>query len=216
MEEILKKSSIFFGIDEKEYLFLEKCLKFQRQTFNKNQMVFIEGELIEGLGVVLSGSVSVEHYDFEGKSTVMNIVHPGDIFGESYAALHSMPLLVNIRALEKTEILFMKLNNLLTTCSVNCSFHTQILKNLFSLMAKKNIGLTNKIFESSPKTIRERVLIFLQNQAKIKNSKKFEIKYNRQQMADYLNVERSALSGELSNMKNEGLINFKKNYFEIL
>lgn len=207
---------IFENIDLKEFESLSNCLKFFFENYTKNQMVFIEGENIVNLGLVLKGALAIEHYDINGNANIISVIKEGEIFGESYAANNNSPILVNVRALEDSNILFMNTNRLFTTCHANCNFHRQIIKNLFEIMAIKNINLSNKILHSSPKTIREKIETFLGTQKLINESNSFFIQFDRQQMADYLNVERSALSGELSKMKKEGLIEYRKNHFKIL
>lgn len=212
----LSKFKIFKDIKQDDFIFLTSCLKFKDKKYNKGQMLYTEGEILEDLGLIISGCLSIEHYDIKGNVNILNVIKKGETFAESYAAQKSIPLSVNIRALEDCHIIFMNIEHLLTACPSNCTFHNQLIKNLFSIIAEKNLHLSDKILHSSPKTIREKVQIYLSSQEKINKSKSFEIPYNRQQLADYLNVDRSALSKELSKMQKEGVINFRKNRFTIL
>lgn len=212
----LSKFKIFKDIKQDDFIFLTSCLKFKDKKYNKGQMLYTEGEILEDLGLIISGCISIEHYDIRGNVNILNVIKKGETFAESYAAQKSTPLSVNIRALEDCHIIFMNIEHLLTSCPSNCTFHNQLIKNLFSIIAEKNLHLSDKILHSSPKTIREKVQIYLSSQEKINRAKSFEIPYNRQQLADYLNVDRSALSKELSKMQKEGVINFRKNRFNIL
>lgn len=138
------------------------------------------------------------------------------MFGENYAAIEGRELIGDIVAMEKTRVLFMDLRRVMQTCSRHCSYHNQLNLNLIHIAARKNLGLSSRMLHISYKSIRERVISYLSEQAMLQDVRAFLIPFDRQQMADYLGVDRSALSNELSKMKRDGLIDYRKNRFKLL
>ena len=159
------------------------------------------GETTAAVGLVLSGSVHIIQEDFWGERQILNDCGEGQLFGESYACIQSEPLMVSVIAAEKSEVLFLDINKVMTVCSSACTFHSRLIRNLLSIIAGKNLMLTRKIDHMGRKTIREKVLAYLSFHATKQGSRTFEIPFNRQQLADYLSVDRSALSAELSKMQ---------------
>lgn len=216
MKEIILKSKIFKNIEENEVDLLLKCINNYRKTFKKGEIILREGEKTEYMGIVITGSVVVERADLWGNNTVLGVISPGGIFAETYAILNDEPLMINVYANEKSEILFLRTNEIFKTCEKSCNFHDQLILNLIRIASFKNLNLSRKILHTGPKTIRGKLLSFFSEWVKKENSLSFSIPYNRQQLADYLSVDRSAMSNELSKMQKEGILEFKKNKFKII
>ena len=164
----------------------------------------------------MEGKVLIEHDDIWGNTTVLDSVLPGQIFAETYACTPGEPLMVNVEAAEESQILFLNVSRVLRSCTHACAFHGKLIRNLLALSAQKNLNLSRKIFHTASKSIRGRLTAYLSDQAVRSGSSSFTIPFNRQQLADYLNVDRSALSAELGKMQKEGLLRVKKNLFEIM
>ena len=216
MKEIILKSKIFKNIEENEVDLLLKCINNYRKTFKKGEIILREGEKTEYMVIVITGSVVVERADLWGNNTVLGVISPGGIFAETYSILNDEPLMINVYANEKSEILFLRTNEIFKTCEKSCNFHDQLILNLIRIASFKNLNLSRKILHTGPKTIRGKLLSFFSEWVKKENSLSFSIPYNRQQLADYLSVDRSAMSNELSKMQKEGILEFKKNKFKII
>ena len=167
-------------------------------------------------GLVLTGSVLIENNDLWGNTTVLDSVGPGQIFAETYACTSGEPLMVNVVAAEPVDVLFLNMDRVLQVCSHACTHHNRLIRNLLSISAQKNLNLSRKIFHTASKSIRGRLSSYLSYQAIRSGSHSFTIPFNRQQLADYLNVDRSALSNELSKMQKEGLLKVDKSRFELM
>ena len=162
---------------------------------------------------MLTGSVTIESDDIFGNRSVLDKVGPGQVFAETYACVPNEPMLVNVAAAENCTVLFLKTAQILSPCPVNCRHHGKLIENLLLVSAQKNLSLSRRIFHTAPKTIRGRLISYLSFQAIRENSDSFTIPFNRQQLADYLGVERSGLSVELGKMRDEGLLDFHKSHF---
>ena len=171
------------------------------------------GDPISSLGVLLQGKLSIEHDDLWGNKTILSMITPGNIFAETYACVPGEPLMVNIVAIEDSRILCLNMLHLLTTCERSCPHHNKLIRNLLAILAQKNLHLSRRSFHTAAKTIRARLLSYLSYEASRQGSLSFDIPFNRQQLADYLNLDRSALSNELSKMQKEQIIICHRNHF---
>lgn len=214
-DSFLSNTKLFYGTTEKETEAMLKCLGSYTRQYEKGETIYREGQRIECMGLVLSGSVNIESNDIWGNRSILGHVEEGEIFGETYACIPGEPLMINVSACERAEILFLNVSRLLTTCPNSCGHHNRLIQNLLQISAQKNLGLSRRILHTSSKSIRGRLLSYLSEQARACGSCRFDIPYNRQQLADYLGVDRSALSNELSRMKKEGILTCHKNRFEI-
>lgn len=220
MERIMKMEGIsacplFRNITMEEAESMIHCLSAVKKSYRKGEAIFCAGDLARAMGLVLSGCVEIVHDDFWGNRQIMGTARVGELFGESYACMPESVFMVSVRAAEDCEILFMEVGKILTTCSSACEFHSRLIHNLLYILASKNLQLTRKIEHMGQRSIREKVMAFLSFHAEMCHSKTFEIPFNRQQLADYLAVDRSALSAELSRMQKDGMIEFEKNRFTI-
>lgn len=211
--DILQTSALFRGIAREDILKMADCLGAYVKKIPGEGAVFRAGGRVEEIGLVLSGGVRMEENDIWGNRNIIGRAGPGDVFAETYACIGKEPLMVDVIAERPCEILFLKLQKMLTTCPASCGFHSELIRNLTVVLAEKNLGLTRKIRLITPRSLRERVLAYLSQEALRQGKDEITIPFNRQQMADFLNVDRSALSGELSKMQKEGLIKYHKNRF---
>lgn len=196
---------------EAEELF--RKLRPRKKRFEKGSVLLFSGELVRETGVVLDGSVQVERVDYDGNRSIVNVVRAGDVFAEAYACEAKDPLPVSVVARESAEILFLNLSELL---SLREDAARKVVNNLLILTAQKNLQLSRRMFLISEKTVRQKVLSYLSEQRTKADSDTFAIPFDRQQLADYLNVERTALSKELGKLRREGRLRFRKNVFTLL
>jgi CRP/FNR family transcriptional regulator, dissimilatory nitrate respiration regulator len=208
--------SIFQGIDEKEWQEMQSLSCTRRAAFEKNDIIFHVGSVVHEIGLVIHGSVHIESIDLWGNQTILSNVSAGEAFAESYA-LSQTPMMVDAVAASACEILFLNLKFLSDTRSQSLkdSWQNKLLQNLLLISVRKNLALSNRIFCTSPKSVRGRLLTYLSSESLKNNSTAFNLPFNRQQMADYLNLDRSALSKELCRMRDEGMLTFHKNHFEL-
>lgn len=214
--ELLKKTKLFKGIKDEEIIIMLNCLGASKKTYKKNEVVFSMGSEIYSIGLVLNGKLEIAREDFWGNKSMISILQKGDIFGEAYAFTNNAPFWASVATLTDASVLFLKANKVINTCSKSCSFHSELINNLVSVIAHRNLKLNEKVAHMSERSIRRKVLSYLSNEAKRANNDKFKIAFNRQQLADYLSVDRSALSNELSKLRNEGILNFERNSFELI
>ena len=153
--------------------------------------------------------------DVWGNAMILGEARPGDLFGEVYACAGVEHLEVSVMAKTDTKVLFLDIQKVLTVCSNGCEFHTQIIRNLLSSIATRTLAMTRKVEHMSQKSLRDKVLSYLSSEAVKAGSNEFKISFNRQQLAEYLSVDRSALSSELGKMRDEGILEFWKNEFKL-
>lgn len=212
----LSKTKLFQGVSQKEAESMLDCLQGEEKFYQKGEMILRMGDTVSSLGMVLSGSVMIENDDIWGNRSILDQVGPGQVFAETYACVPDEKLMVNVVAAADARILFLNTERVIRTCSRSCPFHGMLIKNLLAISAQKNLKLSRRIFHTSPKTIRGKLLSYLSDQAVKWGRSEFDILFNRQQLADYLCVDRSAMSKELGKMQKEGLIKVKKNHFTML
>lgn len=213
---ILKKSPLFAGVAEGEISSIMACLSASERDYKKGEYVFGCGENISSMGLVLNGAIHILKDDFWGTRTIIGEASEGELFGEAYACAIKELLEVDVVAAQDCKILFLDVAHILTTCSSACEFHTRMIRNLLSVLAQKNLMLTRKIDHMAKRTTREKLLSYLSAESKKAGGGVFEIPFNRQQLADYLCVDRSAMSGELGKLKEKGLIDFDRSKFRFL
>lgn len=211
----LSKIPIFQGIEEPEIASLLQCLQATERTYQKGETILSEGSITENMGIVLSGMALISCGDIWGNTSVLGHVTPGSVFAEVYACIPGEPLLITVSAAENTTVLFMNVGRILSTCTNACPFHTRLARNLLTVCAHKSLQLSQRILHTSSKSIRGRLMSYFSQCAKQAGNHIFHIPYNRQQLADYLGVDRSAMCHELSKMQKEGLISYEKNRFSL-
>lgn len=214
--QFLAGTALFHGISPGEVGEMLGCLRGEVRRFPRGSVIYHPGDRVRAMGLVLSGSVSVEHDDVWGNKSILDRVGPGQVFAETYACVPGEPLMVSVVAAEESEVLFLDAHRVLHSCSNACGFHSKLIRNLLSIASQKNLDLSRKIFHTSAKSIRGRLLSYLSFQATRHASRDFEIPFDRQQLADYLGVERSAMSNELSKMQRDGLLRTQRSHFTLL
>lgn len=208
--QILSKTKLFHGTTQAEALAMLECLSATSKNYRKGEVIYHAGATINHIGMVLMGSVNIEYDDIWGNKSILSHVEEGGIFGETYACLANEPLMINAVAAENTTVLFLDVAKILQTCSSSCSHHNQLIKNLLHICAEKSLQLSRRILHTSSKSIRGRLMSYFSELAQRNQRTNFTLPFNRQQLADFLNVDRSALSNELSKMKADGIIEYDK------
>ena len=211
--EFLCGTPLFGGIKKEEINGLLKCLNAFTKKYGKGEYICRCGDTAENIGLVLSGAVIIKNDDFWGNQSVLAHIAAGQVFAESYALIKNQPLLVDAVAASKTEVLFINGGKINSPCGNLCPCHKKITDNLLRISALKNVRLSRRILYTSSKTIRGRLMSFLSDEAREQGSRKITIPFDRQQLADYLNVERSALCAQLSKMQKDGILEYHKNSF---
>ena len=209
----LANTQLFRGISESEIAELLLCLGAHERNFQKDDVIFRAGSPVDEFGLVLSGSVNIVVNLYWGNSIIFGHVSKGEVFAENYAAIPGKEPVCDVVACEDTRVLFLKMQSVMTTCRMGCAYHNRIIQNMLRISAQKNLNMSSRMMHTASKSLRERLLSYLSEQALERGSAHFTIPFNRQQLADYLAVNRSAMSNELSKMQEEGLITFRKNEF---
>lgn len=213
---ILKNTQLFLGASDEDIEAMLGCLQARLCTYKKGEYVLREGERVERLMMLVKGELHIQRDDYWGNRSIISMVGVGEMFGEAYAAPESGPLLNDVLAVEDSAVIFLDIGKLLTVCPNGCKFHAMAVKNLFFAISEKNRKLVRKLGYMSRRTTREKLIAYLSEEAKRQNSGAFSIPFNRQQLADFLSVDRSAMSNELCRLRDEGLIEFEKNRFRLL
>ncbi len=208
-------SALFKGIDASSLEEFGQIGALRTKIFHRGEFIFHSGDTTEEIGIVQSGSILIENIDPWGNRSILSSAGTGQVFAESYA-LSSEPLMVDVAASEDSIIVFLKIKKLIDESNAGRSWYGTVMKNLLSITSRKNMMLSMRIFCTTPKTIRLKLLMYLTGLYLKSGSRTFLVPFDRQQMADYLNVERTALSKELGRMKKDGLLEWKKNRFTLL
>jgi CRP-like cAMP-binding protein len=213
--EILSACPLFQGIAKRDIPEMLHCLGGKTAEFGKGTPVFLEGDPAGLVGVVLSGEVHIVREDYYGNRSVITVVQPGSMFAEAFACANLDVMPVSAIAVQPSTVLLLDCRRAITTCENTCQFHNQLIGNLLQETAKKNLLLTQKIRYMSQKTTKEKVMAFLLDQAKKQKCSAFTIPYDRQALADYLGVERSAMSAEISKLKKSGFLDTNGSWFSL-
>lgn len=211
----LKLCPLFSGIDETKLVSILGCIGAQMRSYRKDEFVFLAGDKATGVGVVLSGGVRILQEDFQGGRAILAHVAPGEVFGEAFPFLSNPVLRVSVAASEASEIMTLNYQKIVTGCSSACGFRIQLFMNMLQILAEKSVQLTEKLEHLSKRTTREKVLSFLSMQALLAKSATVTIPFNKTELAEYLCVDRSALARELKTMRDEGVLQYNRNVFEL-
>lgn len=214
--DILENCPLFAGIEKKEMEELLLCLCAQSLEADRGQTIFLEGEPAKYVGIVVSGCVQIVREDYYGNRSILASAGQGELFGEVFACAGVEKLPVSVIASEKSRILLTDCKRIITTCKQSCTFHSRIIQNLLRIVASKNLILNQKIECTSRRTTREKLMAYLMIQAREHNSSSFTIPFDRQSLADYLCVDRSAMSAEISRLQKEGVLKCRKSEFRLL
>lgn len=213
---VLKRTQIFAGVGNDEIASMLLCLDAQLHHYKKGEYVLREGEHLSDIMILVNGRLLIQKDDYWGNRSILEQISMGEMFGEAYIAPESGPLLNDVAAAEDSAVVFLNAKRIMTTCSSACRFHTMVVQNLFFSISEKNRKIVRKLSHMSKRSIREKLISYLSEEATRQNSSSFTIPFNRQQLADFLFVDRSAMSNELSKMRKEGLLEFERNCFKLL
>lgn len=214
--EILKKCRLFEGIGEEDLLRMLECLGARVVSFDKKYTVFSEGSPARYVGILLSGSVQVVQVDYYGNRSILSEIRPTQVFAEAFACAGVSALPVSVIANDPCEVMLVDCSHILHTCSNHCAFHQTLIYNLMRDLADKTLLFHQRIEVTSKRTTREKLLAYLTMESRKAQSEVFDIPFDRQELADYLEVDRSGLSAEIGKLKKEGVLKNQKNHFELL
>ncbi len=209
----LAETEIFKGISNLDEVL--KCLDAYEKTYKKSEVIYHAGDRAGAIGLVTEGGVNIVVNYYWGGSNIFGHIYPGQIFAEAYALAPERELLCDVVAAEDTKVLFFKTDKILSDTNT-CVYKSGLIRNLLKISSNKNLGLSSRMMHTASKLIRDRLLSYFSEQALLSGTNQFTIPFSRKQLADYLGVERSALSNELSKMKRDGLIDYEKNSFKLM
>ncbi len=211
--ELLLKNPLFTGIQLEDLQSLMHCLGARMADFAKGDPVFLEGDSAGFIGLVLEGAVQIVRDDFYGNRSLLMVAQRGESFAEAFACANIETMPLSGFALQDCKILWLECRRMLTVCTNACGFHNTLVRNLLQEVAQKSLLLSRKVQFMSQKTTKAKLMAYLSDQAKQKKSTEFTIPLNRQALADFLGVERSAMAAELSKLRKEGVLNSKGSWF---
>lgn len=209
----LMQTKLFAGVSPGDLAAMLECLGARLENFPKGAYILHQGQELEQLPILVEGKLHIQKEDYWGNRSILGHVEAGEMFGEAFAALRGGGVLNDVVAVEDSTVVFLDMRCILTACSHRCRFHEQVIQNLFVAVAEKNRKLVCKLELMSRRSTREKLLAYLSDEARRAENPSFTIPFNRQQLADFLSVDRSAMSSELCRMREEGLLDFEKNRF---
>lgn len=213
---VLSKTKMFYDVSESEIESMLSCLNARLRYYKKGEYILCQGDDIEDIFVLVNGRAHIQTEDYWGNRSILRNIKAGDMFGEAYVSPRDNTILNDVVAIEDSVVILFDVKRILTTCSAACKFHSLIIMNMFCAISEKNRNLVQKLGHMSKRTTREKLISYLSEESKKQNTSEISIPYNRQQLADFLSVDRSAMSNELCKMRDEGLIRFKKEKFVLL
>lgn len=211
--DVLERCPLFEGVDRQDLEDMLKCIQAREITAEKGELVFYMNDPAEYVGILLEGKAQVQRDSYDGVRTIQALFQPGDMFGETFACAGVRRLPVSVEAIEKSRVMLIRLNSIIETCPSACGFHNRVVKNLMRVLAAKNLMLNQKLEITSHRTIREKLMAYLNAQVRKAGRNSFTIPFDRQGLADYLGVDRSALSAEISKLRREGIIENERSAF---
>ncbi len=210
---VLQSSKLFSGVSENELTAMLSCLDTKKENFPKDAFILHAGDTLDSIGIVLTGSVLIIQEDIWGNRNIISKAGPGQTFGAAYACAPGSGLNISVIAETPVSVLFLNVKRILTVCPSTCSHHSRIIRNLLGELAEKNLRSNEKLTHMGQRTTRSKIMSYLSAEAQRLGTYEFDIPFSRQQLADYLGVERSGLSTELGKMKKDGLLDCHKNHF---
>ncbi|HCX65263.1 MAG TPA: transcriptional regulator [Eubacteriaceae bacterium] len=212
----LESNPLFSQLDDYSLDELLGCLRPKVKTYEKNEIIALAGEPFTNLGIVLEGQVHVLKESATGAKLIMSTLEPGEMFGEMIAFSGRSKWAATVQATKKSVVLFMESDTIVGQCNRMCSWHKTLIQNMLKIVSNRALYLNQKVEYLSIKSMRGKLAKFFVEESEHKSSLKFELNINRNEMADFLNVSRPSMSREMGKMKEEGLIDYKRNQVEIL
>ncbi len=210
---VIRSAQLFSGVSEDELTAMLSCLKAEKKDFPKEAFVLRSGDTADSIGLALAGTVLVIQEDIWGNRNILSKAGPGQTFAAAYACAPGSVLNVSVVAETPVTALFLNVKRILNVCPSACAHHSRIIRNLLSELAEKNLRFNEKLTHMGQRTTRSKIMSYLSAEAQRLGKYEFDIPFSRQQLADYLAVERSGLSLELGKMRSEGLLDFHKSHF---
>ncbi len=212
---LLRRARIFRGVEEKDILSMLDCLAAVKKRFARGEFLYCAGESAGMAALVLDGMFHIDREDYWGNNSILADVSAGELLGEVYSFLDDEPVRINAVAVKDSVVLLLDVKKIFRVCSAACPHHAQLIRNFAYVLAVKNRELTRKLEYISQRTTRDKLLSYLSDQSIKQGSPSFDVPFNRQQMADFLAVDRSAMSKELGKLRDEGVLEFNKNHFKL-
>lgn len=213
--EKISANLLFNGIAEEDIVSMLKCLDYRIAVFEKGDFIFLEEDHIRSVGIVLEGTVDMIKEDIWGNGAILVRMHEGELFGETFTCGRDNRSVVSFRATSEARVMFIPFDRIMHTCSMTCVFHHRLIENMVEAIADKNRELMLKLDVISKRSLREKIMAYLSQQAQTQGNMSFKIPLSRTELAEFLCADRSALTRELSNMKKEGMIDYEKNIFRM-
>ena len=210
---IIRSSTLFSGISEEELTAMLTCLETKTESFPKDTFLLRAGDTAESIGLVLSGCVLIVQEDIWGNRNILSKAGTGQTFAAAYACAPGSVLNVSVVAETPVTAMFLNVKRVLNVCPSACEHHSRIIRNLLGELAEKNLRFGEKLTHMGQRTTRAKLMSYFSAEAQRLGTYEFDIPFSRQQLADYLAVERSGLSQELGKMRGEGLLDFHKSHF---
>ena len=214
--KLLQKVPLFKGIKEEDFGALFACVGAAKESYGKGEFVFFDGNATDSIGIVLAGRVQIVKEDIFGNRAILNDLGPKAVFGESFVCGGNYALTVSVQAVESSEILFLPFERVMRMCPSACGFHSIMIRNMVEMIARKNIKLVEKLEVTTKRSLREKILTYLSQLAQEQGSATVISHMGRVDLADFLGVDRSALTRELNRMQGAGLIAFDKNTYTLM
>jgi len=212
----ISKNPLFLGLELDEIHAMIPCLGLRTHHVAAGSFVVMTGERVREVGLLVKGEADIIKGDLSGNRVVVKTVEPGELFGEVYVCANVVDSPVSIQAVTDCEVLFFNFTRLISCCSNCCVFHAKVVANLLKIISRKTLALDQKVEVISKRTIREKLSCYLNYEMEKNGAQVFEIPFSRGKLAEYLSVDRSAMSRELSRMRDEGILEFTRRQFEII
>ena len=212
---ILKKSELFAGMADEEILTALNCINAKSITAFKDEYIMRAGDKTENMGLILSGSALIVQEDLWGHRNIMTIITPGGFFAEPFAILPDAVLNISVVASEDCKLLLLNLRKMLTVCPSACQHHNKLIQNLVAVLSGKILLFNDKITHMSKRSTGDKIMSYLSTESVRQGSLEFDIPFNRQQLADYLCVDRAAMSVEISKLQKAGILETQRNHFKL-
>lgn len=215
MEKILHRCPLFYGIEERDIEGMLGCLSARREVFTSRDMICMNGDMMEEVGIITEGEVQIVRDDFEGRRAILAHIGPGEVFGEAYGCLPGMELPVSVECVRDCSVLFLNYRKVLTTCDSSCVFHQKLIENMVALLAAKNVHLNQKLECLEKRTTREKILAYVHQEQERQKSSRIKLPFSKKDLADYLCVDRSGMMVELKKLQEEGTLEVEKSWITI-